>query len=429
MQLTEDTLRKGRIRAWTWYDWANSVYSLTITSAVFPIYYASVTSSATSDIVDFLGFTVKNTVLYSWALSLSFLIGAALTPLLSGIADYSGRKRLFMQLFCYMGGISCIALAGFTGDNLTLGLSAFVLASIGFTGSLVFYNAFLPEICRPDEYDIVSAKGFAMGYMGSVILLILNLAMIQQPDWFGLSAGTMPARISFALVGVWWMAFAQITFQNLPPEKGKGRFSSDVLVRGYEELILTLKSLRYLPAMRAFLIAFFFYSMGMQTVMYMATLFGTKELKLETSDLIITILLIQLVGIGGAFLFARLAKIYGNAHAIVLALAIWTAVCFAAWFVHTREEFFMLAVAVGVVMGGTQSLSRSTFALQLPRGSKDTASYFSLLDVSEKMSIVLGTAAYGIIEAMTGNMRNSVLMLTIFFLIGAGGMLRLLKKE
>jgi MFS transporter, UMF1 family len=429
MQATEAKMRNRRIRAWTWYDWANSVYSLTITSAVFPIYYANVTSSDSSDLVAFWGFTVKNTVLYSWVLSLSFLIGAALTPVLSGIADYSGRKRFFMQMFCYMGGISCIALAGFTGENLTLGLSAFVLASIGFTGSLVFYNAFLPEICRPDEYDMVSARGFAMGYIGSVILLILNLAMIQQPEWFGLSSGTWPARISFALVGVWWMAFAQITFRNLPAEQGSGKFAPDVLVKGYEELILTLKSLKKLPGMRAFLIAFFFYSMGMQTVMYMATLFGTKELKLETSDLIFTILLIQLVGIGGAFLFAKLAKQYGNALAILMALAIWTGICFAAWFVYTREEFFMLAVAVGVVMGGTQSLSRSTFALQMPAESKDHASYFSLLDVSEKMSIVLGTAAYGLIEAMTGSMRNSVLMLMIFFLLGAGGMLRLLKKR
>jgi len=420
---------KKQIRAWTWYDWANSVYSLTITSAVFPVYYNSVTTSdATGDLLLFWGFEMKNTVLYSWALSFSFLVGAILTPILSGIADYGGRKKWFMQFFCYLGATSCIALAGFTGENLNLGILAFVLASIGFTSSLVFYNAFLPEIALPHEYDQVSAKGFAMGYLGSVILLLLNLAMIQQPEWFGMESGTWPARISFIMVGVWWIGFAQITFRNLPAEPVNRGFTPDILRKGYRELIQTVQSLRILPKLRYFLTAFFFYSMGMQTVMYMATLFGTKELQLETADLIITILLIQLVGIAGAFAFAKLAKIYTNPLAILLALGIWTGVCFAAWFVTSREEFFLLAVAVGIVMGGTQSLSRSTFAFYLPK-TQDHASYFSLLDVSEKMAIVLGTAAYGFIEAFTGSMRDSVLMLIVFFLLGAGGLLRLITDE
>lgn len=421
------SLRKKRIRAWTWYDWANSVYSLTITSAIFPVYFVSVTTKGTSDLVDFFGWTLQNTVLYSWIISASFLVSALLTPILSGIADFSGRKKWFMQAFCYLGSFSCITLSAFTGGNTELGMTAFFFASVGFTGSLVFYNAFLPEICEPKEYDQVSARGFAMGYIGSVILLIFNLVLIQKPEWFGLTDGTWPARISFITVGLWWMGFAQITFRNLPPEPQSGGFQNGIWKKGLRELKLTFEEFKSHGKLRIFLSAFFFYSMGIHTVFYMATLFGSKELKLETSDLILTILLIQLVGIGGAFLFARLAKQYGNPMAILLALCIWIGVCFGAWYTYTREEFFMLAIAVGLVMGGIQSLSRSTFALHLPE-TKDHASYFSFLDVTEKIAIVLGTASYGIIEAYSGSMRNSVMLLAIFFLIGAGGIIRMIRR-
>lgn len=416
------------IRAWTWYDWANSVYSLTITSAVFPVYYTSVTSNTKGTLVDFWGFELENTVLYSWVLSLSFLLSASLTPILSGIADYSGRKKWFMQFFCYLGSLSCIALAGFTGENIEFGMMAFLLASIGFTGSLVFYNAFLPEICDPKDYDQVSARGFAMGYIGSVILLIFSLLLIQKPDWFGLTSGTWPARISFLTVGLWWMGFAQITFRQLPENSREVKLNGSLLTHGFQELKKTYASLSELPAIKTFLSGFFLFSMGIQTVMYMATLFGSKELKLETADLIITILLIQLVGIGGAYLFARLAKVLGNPEAILIALLIWTGICIGAWFTTTRNEFFLLASVVGIVMGGTQSLSRSTFALYLPQ-TKDHASYFSLLDVTEKLAIVLGTASYGLIEAMTGSMRNSVVLLVVFFLVGGGAIIRLIREK
>ncbi len=423
-----DSNRKN-IRAWAWYDWANSVYSLTITSAIFPVYYTAVTTTDSGSMVDFFGFTLENTVLYSWILSLSFLISAALTPILSGIADYGGRKKWFMQAFCYLGGFSSIALAGFTGpENLELGMTAFLLASLGFTGSLVFYNAFLPEICAPSEYDTVSARGYAMGYLGSMILLILNLLMIQKPDWFGLNPGTWPARISCITVGFWWIGFAQITFRGLPKEPQNRGFVPGILTKGFQELRHTWASLKNLPQLKIFLSGFFFYSMGIQTVMYMATLFGSKELKLETSDLILTVLLIQLVGIGGAYLFAWLAKMLGNPQAIVIALFIWMFICFAAWFTYTREEFFAIAIGVGLVMGGTQSLSRSTFARNLP-ATIDHASYFSLLDVTEKLAIVLGTASYGFFEVITGNMRNSIVLLMFFFLIGAAAMIGMIREQ
>lgn len=427
LNTTEPAMKGKRktIWAWTMYDWANSVYSLTITSAVFPVYYTAVTTTDSGSLVSFFGFTLENTVLYSWILSLSFLLSAALTPLLSGIADYGGRKKWFMQAFCYLGGISSIALAGFTGvENIELGMIAFLLASVGFTGSLVFYNAFLPEICEPHEYDKVSARGFSMGYSGSIILLIFNLMMIQKPEWFGLSAGTWPARISCITVGIWWIGFAQITFRNLPAEPRNRGFIPGILQKGFKELQQTWASLKNLPQLKIFLVGFFFYSMGIQTVMYMATLFGTKELKLETADLIITVLLIQFVGIGGAYLFAWFARKLGNPRALLIALGIWVLICIAAWFTYTKEEFFMVAIGVGLVMGGTQSLSRSTFALNLPE-TVDHASYFSLMDVSEKLAIVLGTASYGLFEIFTGSMRNSIVMLMIFFLLGASAIIRM----
>lgn len=427
LNTTEPAMKGKRktIWAWTMYDWANSVYSLTITSAVFPVYYTAVTTTDSGSLVSFFGFTLENTVLYSWILSLSFLLSAALTPLLSGIADYGGRKKWFMQAFCYLGGISSIALAGFTGvENIELGMIAFLLASVGFTGSLVFYNAFLPEICEPHEYDKVSARGFSMGYSGSIILLIFNLMMIQKPEWFGLTAGTWPARISCITVGIWWIGFAQITFRNLPAEPRNRGFIPGILQKGFKELQLTWASLKNLPQLKIFLVGFFFYSMGIQTVMYMATLFGTKELKLETADLIITVLLIQFVGIGGAYLFAWFARKLGNPRALLIALGIWVLICIAAWFTYTKEEFFMVAIGVGLVMGGTQSLSRSTFALNLPE-TVDHASYFSLMDVSEKLAIVLGTASYGLFEIFTGSMRNSIVMLMIFFLLGASAIIRM----
>ena len=426
--MTHSPLQLKRITAWTWYDWANSVYSLTITSAVFPAYYTAVTTHHNSDIINFFGLNIQNTVLYSWALSFAFLISAFLTPILSGIADYGGNKKIFLKSFCYLGSLACLGLGFFDGDNVEWGILCFMLASIGFSGSLVFYNAFLPEICTPAEMDKVSARGFSMGYIGSVILLIINLAMIQFPDALGIPSGTWPARISFFMVGLWWAGFAQITFFNLPPEKSQSTIHKKWIYHGFQELRKVYIDLNQNKLLKRYLFSFFFYSIGMQTVLYMATLFGTKELKLETSDLIITILLIQFVGIIGAYLFAWLATKIGNFQTLIIALIIWTGVCIGAWFTNSREDFFLLAGIVGIVMGGTQSLSRSTFSKKLPV-TLDHASYFSFLDVSEKLSIVIGMAGYGFIEAATGSMRNSIIALLFFFLVGIGGLVYLIKKN
>jgi len=300
---------KKVINAWGMYDWANSVYSLVITSTIFPIYYAHVTKFEDSDMVSFFGGEYVNTALYSYAISFAFLMIVFIAPLLSAIADYTGRKKLFMQFFCYLGAISCSSLYFFTGENLEFGIIAFILAAVGFSGSIVFYNAYLPEIAAIQDQDKVSAKGFALGYLGSMILLILNLIMIEKPELFAIPEGNYPARFSFVLVGIWWIGFAQISFYYLPDNIYARKPKANYLLKGYKELLVVWSQLKKQHALRTFLISFFFYTIGVQTVMYLAATFGSKELQLPDTTLITTILVIQSVAIGGAYLFSKILRI------------------------------------------------------------------------------------------------------------------------
>jgi UMF1 family MFS transporter len=448
------TSSKKVINAWALYDWANSVYSLVITSTIFPIYYNSVTSKSGSDLVHFMGREFKNTSLYSYAISFSFLIVAFISPFLSGIADYSGMKKGFMRFFCYLGALSCAALYFFNGENLLLGIGAFVFASVGYSGSIVFYNAFLPEIATDEESDKVSAKGFAMGYIGSSLLLIFNLVMILMPNLFfdvnskvqelmhanvSLSADDalsqaksyfsgVSSRLSFLLVGIWWMGFGSVTFYFLPRNTFNRNPTGNILLKGYKELIGVVKQLKDQSLIKTFLLSYFFYNMGVQTVMYVATLFGDKELKLKSDELIITILIIQFVAIAGAYLFAGLSKRFGNLQALLIAIIVWIGICAGAYFVYTSYQFYAVAFVVGMVMGGIQSLSRSTYSKLLP-DTQDHASYFSFFDVCEKIGIVVGTALYGLIEEMTGSMRNSLIALITFFIFGFIFLLQAIKSQ
>ncbi|MBL0342330.1 MAG: MFS transporter [Bacteroidetes bacterium] len=415
---------KKIVNAWAMYDWANSVYSLTITTAVFPIYFIEVTSGSGSDIVRFLGRDFKNTALYSYSLSISFLLIALLSPLLSAIADSSGSKKGFMKFFAWMGGMSCAGLFFFDSSNLWLGVLFFMLASIGYSGSIVFYNSYLPEIAEPEDQDRVSAKGYALGYIGSSILLIFNLLMILNPNWFGIAEGTtFPARFSFLVVGAWWIGFSAYTFYHLPSNVYRRQREGHYLLRGYHELIKVWKELKKLKYLTRFLLSFFFYNMGVQTVMYVATLFGEKEVHLGTAELIITVLIIQFVAIGGAFLFSALSAKFGNIKALMVAIFIWVGICIGAYNLYDPNAFYVLAFVVGMVMGGIQSLSRSTYSKMLPE-TQDHASYFSFYDVCDKLGLVIGTASYGLIEELTGSMRNSVLSLIVFFMVGLFFLLR-----
>ena len=399
------------------FDWANSVFSLVIISTIFPIYYNAVTVVDGVDVVNFFGLEIINSVLFSYSLSFSFVLIAALLPLLTGIADVGGSKKLFMQLFTYAGGIACIGLFFFTGPNIEFGMICLIIASFSFSGSLVFYNSYLPEIVSFDQYDRISAKGFSYGYVGSVILLVLNLIMIQQPHWFGITQG-FATKFSFLLVGIWWIGFAQFSFNRLPTNPYNKKPTKGYLLKGYREIQMVFKSLKRLPALKTYLLAFFFYNTGVQTVMYLAALFADKELKMESGELIVTILIIQLVAILGSTLFARLSDRKGNKFSLISMVIIWVGICVAAYLTTNKYEFFALAAVVGMVMGGIQALSRATYSKLIPSDTIDHASYFSFYDVTFNVSIVVGTFTYGFVEQLTGSMRNSALALGVFFIIG-----------
>ncbi len=415
---------KKIINAWALYDWANSAYSLVITSALFPIYFNAVTTHDGNKDVYFLGRVFNSDSLQTYSISIAFLLIAAISPMLSSMADYSGNKKRFMFFFSTLGALSCSSLFFFKGvDTLWIGVFGSVLAAIGYAGSIVFYNAFLPEIANPVDQDRVSAKGFSLGYIGSSLLLIFSLTMIMFPQWYGNIESGYATRLAFLLVGVWWFCFAQITFTYLPDNPFNRKPKGNIFTKGYVELKKVWGELKHTPRLKKFLFSFFFYNMGTQTVMYVASLFGASELKLDSSILIVVILIIQFVAIGGAYLFSSLSRKYGNIRALSYAIVTWVLICVAAWFcdkrfgVNEQNMFIAIAAVVGLVMGGIQSLSRSTYSKLLPE-TIDHASYFSFYDVCDKVGTVLGTFMFGYINEITGSMRNSIVVLASFFIIG-----------
>lgn len=425
---------KKVIRSWAFFDWANSAYNLVITSTIFPAYYTIITSDKndnTIDYVKFMGMKFINSALYNYALAFAFLVIAVLSPILSSIADTRGNKKFFMQCFTYLGGLSCCGLYFFEIDTLQLSIVLFVLAAIGFWGSLVFYNAYLPEIATPDQQDKVSAKGYTYGYVGSIILQLICFVFVFFPSTFGLSGGAQASRLSFLLVGIWWMAFAQITFRNMPKSSPSLlKASGNWLTGGFTELKKVWNQLKDMPYLKRFLSAFFFYSMGVQTVMLVATIFGEKQLHLPTSKLIATILLLQIVAIPGAMLMSWLSRnLLGNVRVLIIVVIVWIGCCVAAYYVHTEMQFYFLAAAVGLIMGGTQSLSRSTYSKFLPQDSPDHTSFFSFYDVTEKVALVIGMFSFGYIEEFTGSMRSSLIALTAFFIVGLFFLILLRKVE
>lgn len=406
---------KKTINAWALFDWANSAYALVISTAIFPVYFIA----CTPEYINILGKPFTNTAVYSYSVSFSFLIIALISPLLSGMADYGGRRMYFLKMFTLVGSLACIALYFFKGvPDLWLGTTAFILATIGFAGGIVFYNAYLPEIVTEDRFDKVSAKGYAFGYIGSVILLVVILMMVQKPFWFGLPENsTLPSRIGFVMVGLWWLGFAQITFKYLPKDKNS-TFAKGIVGNGFREMKGVFNKLLGQKNILNFLMAFFFYSAGVQTVIYLATVFAEKELHFGTAELIVIVLILQLVAIIGAYLFALLSKWKSNKFSLMTMLVIWILICFAAYFVESKGVFRIMAGGVGMVMGGIQSLSRSSYSKLLEDRKEDLTSYFSFYDVLYKLSIVVGTFAFGLVDMLTHNLRYSVLALAIFFVIG-----------
>jgi UMF1 family MFS transporter len=436
---------KRIIRGWVMYDWANSVYNLVISSTIFPIfydiqtkgYYARAIGKNVVDLneediilVDFFRWKLSSSVLFSFVLSASFLVVSFLSPLLSGVADYTGSKKRFLRFFCYLGALSCMSLYFFDPSGMEWGLLSVFLASIGYWNSLVFYNAFLPEIAEPKDLDRISARGFTMGYMGSMILLMICLAMIMSTN-----AGYQKVqymRYAFVLVGIWWIGFSQFTYRVIPNNVYGKKPESGYLWRGFRELKLVFNEFRNTVLLKRYLIAFFFFNTGVQTVMLMATIFANKEIDWPESTgptgLIIAILLIQILGAFGAFILSRISELIGNIKSLLISVGIWIVICAVAFFVKTPTGFYLLAAAVGLVMGGIQSVARSTYSKFLPE-TTDHASYFSFYDVSEKIGIVLGTLFFGLMEFWTGSIRYSIVAVGFFFVIGFFALLFVPKNE
>jgi len=413
---------KNTIRAWAMFDWSNSAYNLVITSTIFPAYYTIITTTEEhGDKVRFFGWEFVNTALSNYSLSIAYLIMALLLPFLSSSADFHGNKKTFMKLFTYVGSFACMLLYFFKLESLELGIICSAIAAMGYIGGVMFSNSYLPEIASVDQQDRVSAQGFAYGYIGSVLLQIICFIFILKPEWFGISDPSFPPRLSFLLVGVWWMLFSQIPFAKLP-NGGSGINESRQRKNGYQELVYVFKLIRRMAVLKRFLIAFFFYSVGVQTIMLVAASFGEKELHLGTDNLIIIILIIQIVAIGGAYLMSALGRSMGNIGVLILVVCIWICICVSAYYISSAKQFYLLAVVVGLVMGGIQSLSRSTYSKFLPENTRDTASFFSFYDVTEKLAIVLGLASFAFIEEQS-NIRNSALALSVFFFAGLIGLI------
>ena len=412
---------KKLIGAWTLYDWANSVYSLVISSAVFPIYYSQYVFSQTNSIILFNAEINKDTLI-SLVSAFSFLLIAFLSPLLSGVADYIGNKKIFMKFFVYLGSLSCIGLYWFELETIEISLIFYTLTLIGFWGSLVYYNSYLRDITYPNQTNIVSAKGYTMGYIGSVILLLINLIMINFYESFGFESEIIAMKSSFAIVGLWWLGFSQYSFYHLPKGNRGVKIPKNIIWNGFKELKNVYKIIRSSKRFTRFLIAFFIFSFSLQTVLYIASYFGVNEIDWtgsdQTSGLIISILLIQIVAIAGAFIFSRLAQKFGNVIVLTFAIFLWGAVCLYAYYINTPNEFYMIAGLVGLLMGGTQPVARATFSLFIPE-TNDTTSFFSFYDVTEKIGIVFGMLFYAIAAQVTGSVRFSVIIFMFFFFLGA----------
>ena len=406
------------INAWCSYDIANSAYALNVNTVLYPIYYQIVTKSAFgSEMVQFLGMSIKNTVLYEYAIALGYLLVILLTLLLSGIADAGGYRKRFMQFFTLIGSMACIGLYGFNGANIGLGLMLPMLAVVGFAGSLVYYNSFLPIIATPDHHDRVSARGFSFGYAGSTLLLIFNIFSLENYQMFGFADKLEVIRFSFIEVGIWWLVVSQFAFYYLREERRKVRIDTTIFTSGYHEMRTVFSFIKKHKDMNKFLLAFFFFSMGVQTIIIVASLFGKAELGITDTMLIMTILIIQLVAVAGAYVFGRVSTRFGNRTSLLWMLAIWIFICLSAYIVQTELQFYILSALVGLVMGGIQSQARSTWSKLIPSDTSDTASYFSFYDSTEKLAIVIGMLGFGIIEQVTGSMRNSTLLLSLFFIV------------
>ena len=401
------------MNGWAFFDCANSAHSLVIATAVFPPYFDAIAPKQ----IHILGQNITSSAMMAFAITLSYGIMAFFSPPLSGIADYGGKRKFFMRIFTYIGALSCIAMYFMEKpEEWFIGWIMYVLAMIGYAGGVVFNNSYLPLIATPDKFDSLSARGFTYGYLGATLLLVVNLAMILMYDKLGFPDASIPTRLAFVMVGIWWLAFANITFKRMPADSNTP-LSKGVFWKGFGEILKVWKTVKTNKNLKRYLASFFFFDAGVQTTIFLATTFATKVLGFKTENLITVVLVIQLLGALGAWGFAKVSERYGNKVALSILLACWVAICLSAYFIESQQPFYALAACVGSVMGGIQSLARSTYAKLMPVGTKDTTSFYSFYDLTDKLAVVMGTFVFGSIDQLIG-LRYSVVAMALLFLIG-----------
>jgi MFS transporter, UMF1 family len=406
---------------WYFYDWANSAFATTVVTVFLGPYLTAVTQNAAdaSGYVYPLGIPILADSFFPYIVSLSVVLQVFFLPILGAIADYSRLKRQMLALFAYLGAFATMALYFIEGDNYLFGGLLFVLANLSFGASIVFYNAFLPEIASPDDRDRVSSQGWALGYLGGGLLLALNLVFVQfWAPALGMSTA-MAARISLASAGVWWAVFTVIPLAQLRVRQPQKSLPPDAtyLTIGFRQLRHTLRQLPRLPQTLFFLVTYLLYNDGIQTVIALSALFAAQELGMEQAGLVQVILMVQFVAFFGALGFGYLARFTGAKRAIILSLAIWLGVIVYAYaLLQTQAQFFVMAAVIAVVLGGSQALSRSLFSLMIPSGQE--AEYFSLYEVSERGTSWLGPLVFGLSLQLTGSYRVAILSIALFFAAG-----------
>ena len=414
--------RRREQRGWYFYDWANSVFSSSVITVFLGPYLTTVAKAAADadGYVHPLGIPVRAGSYFAYAISASVLLSVLVMPLAGAVADRTGRKKPLMGVFAYIGAGATTGMFFLSGDRYLLGGALLVTANVAYAASVVIYNSFLPQIAGPQERDAVSSRGWAFGYAGGSVVLVANLVLFLQHDAFGVSEG-MAVRICLASAGLWWGAFTVVPLLRLR-ERGAAREAgageSGSLGQGFRQLAETVKDMRRYPLTLAFLLAYLVYNDGVQTVISQASVYGSEELGLDQSTLIAAILLVQVLAVAGALLLGRLAARYGAQRTVLGSLVAWTVTIGAGYFLPAGEPawFFVLAAAIGMVLGGSQALSRSLFSHMVPRGKE--AEYFSVYEVSDRGTSWLGPLMFGLTYQLTGSYRDAIISLVVFFAAG-----------
>jgi MFS transporter, UMF1 family len=399
---------KKEIFSWTMYDWANSAFATTIMAAVLPIYYRNVAGANLGEGVaaQYWGYTQ----------SLAALLIVFLAPILGAIADYSSSKKQFLRFFAYMGMIAS-ALLALVGEGDYLLASVFVIiGTIGYSGGNSFYDAFLPEIAPEKEIDRISARGYAFGYIGGGLLLLVNLAMIMKPELFNLPNDIVATKLSFLSVALWWFIFSIPMFRNVKEKKNDvEKMNGNYVTIGFKRVGSTLREISKYKQVMTFLFAFWFFNDGISTIIKMATIYGA-EIGIGTNELISALLITQFVGIPCAFFFGYLAKKIKAKNALYIALWTYVFITILGYFMTTALHFYLLAICVGLVQGGAQALSRSIFGSMVPKHKQ--AEFYGFYGISAKFSAIFGPAVFAFVGYLTGSNRIGIMSLVVFFIAG-----------